>query len=240
MQLRHLTCRLSACQPRASSPMPRSALTRSCSTIVPAAPSFAGDSVPQNGQTSFCFAGFHVASPPQAGHANFDSATVADISPGCVIESRIRSRARRCRGRARASRRRRWSGWFAYEVRNRTSAYEPPSGKPGNDEAKRVAMTARCTVAPRGPRWRRRASAQFSAVIACWNRAPAAFQVAAPSSASASASQSRATFWTIAARGSCANAARGTMTMPASTTSAARRVKSTRLMRSPHRAVHDA
>jgi len=39
--------------------------------------SVAGDSVPQNGQTSFCFAGFQTASPPQDGHANFDRATVS-------------------------------------------------------------------------------------------------------------------------------------------------------------------
>jgi hypothetical protein len=33
--------------------------------------------VPQKGQSSLCFAGFHVDSPPHAGHANFDSATVS-------------------------------------------------------------------------------------------------------------------------------------------------------------------
>ena len=42
-----------------------------------AASSFAGDSVPQNGQMSFCLAGFQVASPPHAGHANFPIAAVS-------------------------------------------------------------------------------------------------------------------------------------------------------------------
>ena len=48
--------------------------------IAPVAACVAGASVPQNGQTSFCRAGFHVASPPHAGHANFDSATVSGAS----------------------------------------------------------------------------------------------------------------------------------------------------------------
>ena len=39
---------------------------RSCSTIAPPAPIAAGDSVPQNGQTSFCSPGFQFASPPHA------------------------------------------------------------------------------------------------------------------------------------------------------------------------------
>ena len=45
--------------------MPRSAAARSCSTMTVSAPrvcSVAGDSVPQNGQTSACFAGFQCAS----------------------------------------------------------------------------------------------------------------------------------------------------------------------------------
>ena len=33
-----------------------------------------GDSVPQNGHTSFCFDGFHSACAPQAGQACFSSA----------------------------------------------------------------------------------------------------------------------------------------------------------------------
>ena len=33
-----------------------------------------GDSVPQNGQTSFCLDGFHSACAPQAGQAYFSSA----------------------------------------------------------------------------------------------------------------------------------------------------------------------
>src|SRR5476651_2608709 len=52
--------------------MPRRAATRSCSTIAPvSASSLAGDVVPQNGQTSACLAGFHTASAPHAGQANF-------------------------------------------------------------------------------------------------------------------------------------------------------------------------
>src|SRR6185295_19812658 len=60
--------------------MSRSAETRSCSTITVSAPrvcSVAGDSVPQNGHTSACFAAFQWASAPHAGHSNFCRA-VAD------------------------------------------------------------------------------------------------------------------------------------------------------------------
>src|SRR5205809_3486506 len=60
--------------------MSRSADTRSCSTMTVSAPrvcSVAGDSVPQNGQTSAFFAGFQCASAPHAGHAYFSRA-VAD------------------------------------------------------------------------------------------------------------------------------------------------------------------
>src|SRR4030095_204488 len=40
-----------------------------------------GDSVPQNGQSSFCLPGFHSACAPQAGHSCFSSAeTGEDIS----------------------------------------------------------------------------------------------------------------------------------------------------------------
>jgi hypothetical protein len=37
----------------------------------------AGDSVPQNGQISFCLAGFQMASPPHAGHANLEIAAAS-------------------------------------------------------------------------------------------------------------------------------------------------------------------
>jgi hypothetical protein len=40
--------------------------------------SWYGDSVPQNGQTSFCLPGFHSACAPQAGHGCFSKA-VTDI-----------------------------------------------------------------------------------------------------------------------------------------------------------------
>ena len=54
--------------------MARSAAARSCSTMTVSAPrvcSVAGDSTPQNGQISACFAGFQFASAPQAGQWNF-------------------------------------------------------------------------------------------------------------------------------------------------------------------------
>src|SRR6185436_15133187 len=79
-QLWHLTVTFSACQPRFASGTPRSAATRSCSTTTVSAPrvcSVAGDSVPQNGQTSACIAAFQCASAPQAGHSYFSRA-VAD------------------------------------------------------------------------------------------------------------------------------------------------------------------
>src|SRR3954451_25313504 len=62
--------------------MPRSADARSCSTMTVSAPrvcSVAGDSVPQNGQTSARFAAFQCASAPHAGHAYFARA-VADAA----------------------------------------------------------------------------------------------------------------------------------------------------------------
>jgi hypothetical protein len=65
--------------------MPRKAATRSCSAIssppVAASSAWAGDVVPQNGQTSSFLAGFHCASPPQDGHENFLLA-VADLMMG--------------------------------------------------------------------------------------------------------------------------------------------------------------
>src|SRR5215831_1321171 len=74
-QLWHLTEIFSACHPRWVSGMPRNAATRSCSTMTcwPLAVSCAeaGEVLPQKGQTSACLAGFHCASPPQAGHENF-------------------------------------------------------------------------------------------------------------------------------------------------------------------------
>jgi hypothetical protein len=42
-----------------------------------------GDSVPQNGHTSFCLAGSHSACAPHAGHSCFSS---ADISPLAALE----------------------------------------------------------------------------------------------------------------------------------------------------------
>ena len=82
-QLWHLTEVFFACQPRASSGMPRNAATRSCSlmTCSPAAVSStcAGEVVPQNGQTSACLAGFHSASAPHAGQENFFWAVASGI-----------------------------------------------------------------------------------------------------------------------------------------------------------------
>jgi len=49
------------------------------------ASSFAGDTVPQNGQTSACLAGFHTASAPQAGHENFSCAVVSDKGDGVFM-----------------------------------------------------------------------------------------------------------------------------------------------------------
>src|SRR6266513_2322297 len=49
------------------------------------ASSFAGDTAPQNGQTSACLAGFHTASAPQAGHENFSCAVVSDSGDGVFI-----------------------------------------------------------------------------------------------------------------------------------------------------------
>src|SRR5678815_4319497 len=54
--------------------MLRRAATRSCSTMTVSLcriSSLAGDSVPQNGQTRRCLAGFHCASPPHAGQWYF-------------------------------------------------------------------------------------------------------------------------------------------------------------------------
>src|SRR5580658_6441911 len=82
-QLWHLTEIFLACQPRWSSGMPRKAATKSCSTMTsaPAAESsaWAGETVPQNGQTSAFFAGFHCDSPPQDGQENFFWAVASDI-----------------------------------------------------------------------------------------------------------------------------------------------------------------
>ena len=49
------------------------------------ASSFAGDTVPQNGQTSACLAGFHTASAPQAGHENFSCAVISDRGDGVFM-----------------------------------------------------------------------------------------------------------------------------------------------------------
>ena len=60
--------------------------------------SLAGDSVPQNGQISFCLAGFQTACPPQAGQANLEIAVVSVIA--C---ERSRLPARRAGSRSRAT-----------------------------------------------------------------------------------------------------------------------------------------
>ena len=61
--------------------MPRSAATKSCSTIrvspVELNCSCAGETVPQQGQTSAFCAGLHLASAPQAGQENFFWATAS-------------------------------------------------------------------------------------------------------------------------------------------------------------------
>src|SRR6185369_3980634 len=76
----HWTLRRSVCQPRSSSGSSRSALTRSSSTTLPCSRSILyGDSVPQNGHTSFCVVGFHSACAPQAGHSYFSSAAICPV-----------------------------------------------------------------------------------------------------------------------------------------------------------------
>ena len=81
LQLWHWTLRRSAFHPRSSSGISRRALTRSSSRIFPVSASNAyGDSVPQNGHTSFFLAGFHSACAPQAGHACFSMAAISDTS----------------------------------------------------------------------------------------------------------------------------------------------------------------
>src|SRR5580658_4158203 len=83
-QLWHLTEIFSAFQPRWSSGMPRKAATKSCSTMTstPEADSsaWAGETVPQKGQTSAFLAGFHCDSPPQDGQENFFCAVASDIN----------------------------------------------------------------------------------------------------------------------------------------------------------------
>src|SRR5215471_9123897 len=72
--------------------MPRNAATRSCSTILPVSlSSLAGETVPQNGQTSACLAGFQTASAPQAGQEYFccaasSGAGAEEAGIGCIIE----------------------------------------------------------------------------------------------------------------------------------------------------------
>ena len=90
-QLWHLTETFAVCHPRFESGMSRSAAPRSCSTTTVSAPrvcSVAGDSVPQNGQTSACFAGFQCASAPHAGHANFCRA----VADGPVLSKEVPER----------------------------------------------------------------------------------------------------------------------------------------------------
>src|SRR6478672_9123043 len=86
--------------------MPRNAATRSCSTTLPVpSRSLAGDSVPQNGHTSFCLAGFQIASPPQAGHANF---WIADVSGAGVDITSAEPRGARPRWAAGTAFQRAW------------------------------------------------------------------------------------------------------------------------------------
>ena len=60
----------------------------------------AGDSVPQNGQTSSALAGFQFASPPHAGQANFGcAASICPLVMRGPLRARRRSVARRVRAR---------------------------------------------------------------------------------------------------------------------------------------------
>src|SRR5271156_1186762 len=88
-QLWHLTEIFSAFQPRWSSGMPRKAAAKSCSTITSApeasSSAWAGETVPQNGQTRAFLAGFHCDSPPQEGQENFFLAVASGISRKMLI-----------------------------------------------------------------------------------------------------------------------------------------------------------
>ena len=80
MQLWHWTVRFSASQPRASSGSSRSAFARSFSTSAPdCASTVNGAEVPQNGQTSSCFDGFHSACAPHAAQGCFSRAAISGI-----------------------------------------------------------------------------------------------------------------------------------------------------------------
>src|SRR5215470_3002770 len=74
--------------------MPRSAATRSCSTILPVSlSSFAGETVQQNGHISACLPGFQTASAPQAGQEYFCCAATSGAGvAGSVIDSGKRAR----------------------------------------------------------------------------------------------------------------------------------------------------
>src|SRR4051812_1863959 len=83
--------------------MLRNAVTRSSSRTSPrpAAPGCIGETVPQNGQTSACFAGDHSAAPPQAGHAKRSRAVtslicraVAALTASSAIQELVQRRAR--------------------------------------------------------------------------------------------------------------------------------------------------
>ena len=101
-QFRHWTLFFSDCHPRRSSGISRSARTRSISWIAPVAASTAyGASVPQNGQTSFCLAGFHSACAPQAAHVCVSTAVTSGMltdAPGSGF--RIRAASDRARVRS--------------------------------------------------------------------------------------------------------------------------------------------
>ena len=97
-QLWQRTDVFAACQPRAESGTPRSAATRSCSTITVSAPrvsSVAGETVPQNAQTSAALTGFQVASAPQAGQwyllRAVATASAAGSAGGCCGSLTVRS-----------------------------------------------------------------------------------------------------------------------------------------------------
>ena len=109
----------------------RSAPMRSCSTIASAASGFAADSVPQNGQTSRCRAGFQTASPPHAGQANFVSATVSAKARllserGGCSEQREPLTRQRSHGRARLVRAA--AHWSTFALRAPVFALGRPGG----------------------------------------------------------------------------------------------------------------
>src|SRR5882724_3821005 len=81
-QLWHFTDFFSVAHPRWSGPISRSAVTRSCSSILPSALISAGETVPQYGHTRACFPGFHCASAPQLGQLYFCWALISSLIQG--------------------------------------------------------------------------------------------------------------------------------------------------------------